>query len=393
MLIKARAVGNNNVATTDRHHLVVQFVDDNHHEKGGKFYIFTKNSLTLGEALHYIEQNYHNQILNITKQIKSSSGEDTLVLTTSDTQEWNQWDRTAVISEALADFEEVLIHYEKSKEVVINQSSTNYRRDALRRLVTEASGSGGVAEHLDPKASVSNRDGHTSTHTQEAASARKVIFAKSDLAWYRVTRDYSDKDMLVVIVGVHYDGMGLEAHNIFYTIQPADPRSSSASAAASSSYVSSAYTSAASSSSFSLSNTFAPPWEEKQTDCNRLFTLAEKQGSGGTNQPTAQEASLTGGINPPVNNQPEPENIGVVNTVSVSFLKQDFPGVSIGSGNTVLQLKTKISMLTRLAPRDMKLICKGSVLKPDSTLISATKVISGVKIMVMESKLRINSHG
>lgn len=70
------------------------------------------------------------------------------------------------------------------------------------------------------------------------------------------------------------------------------------------------------------------------------------------------------------------------------FSNRDYE-LSIGSECTVAQLKLLISAITEVPIPDMKLICKGVVLKDHSQLIKDTKVVNGAKVVVMSSAAHI----
>ena len=70
------------------------------------------------------------------------------------------------------------------------------------------------------------------------------------------------------------------------------------------------------------------------------------------------------------------------------FSNRDYE-LSIGNECTVAQLKLLISAITEVPIPDMKLICKGVVLKDHSQLIKDTKISNGSKVVVMSSAAHV----
>jgi hypothetical protein len=58
---------------------------------------------------------------------------------------------------------------------------------------------------------------------------------------------------------------------------------------------------------------------------------------------------------------------------------------SIGSNCTVAQLKLLISAYFDVPVSSMSVICKGATLKNNAQLLKDTKIVNGVKVMVMSS--------
>lgn len=70
------------------------------------------------------------------------------------------------------------------------------------------------------------------------------------------------------------------------------------------------------------------------------------------------------------------------------FSNRDYE-LSIGNECTVAQLKLLISAITEVPIPDMKLICKGVVLKDHGQLIRDTKISNGSKVVVMSSAAHV----
>ena len=135
---------------------------------------------------------------------------------------------------------------------------------------------------------------------------------------------------------------------------------------------------------------------EKQTDAKRLRALdrADTAPRPPNNNSSNSDSSISQQeeLNPaPVSALPPPSPLqqlpieGTSLSLTITFGKLNLSGVEIGTGNTVLELRERVGALVGLLPKQVKLLCRGSVLKVDAALIGSTKVVDGSKIMVMNS--------
>lgn len=137
---------------------------------------------------------------------------------------------------------------------------------------------------------------------------------------------------------------------------------------------------------------------EKQTDHTHLLPVSEARDKAGAAPPgmAAKGASAAGSA---AAERSEKANaakyaaqqlqqtlcaIGTPVSIKVGFSNRDYE-MRIGSQCTIAQLKLLISAITDVPVPDMKLICKGVVLKINTQLIKDTKISNGSKITVMSS--------
>eukprot|EP01034_Spumella_vulgaris_P032381 gene32381-39972_t len=109
---------------------------------------------------------------------------------------------------------------------------------------------------------------------------------------------------------------------------------------------------------------------EKQTDGTHLKHLEAGAGNGVDKLLDAQTRAT-------LESNGEPVPIGLPRG------DEQFQNVKIDNLCTIGQLRQLVRIVTGVPVKDMKLICKGAVLKTDTQLIKSSKIVNGSKIIVM----------
>ena len=233
IMIKSRSVGDSGIAPEDRLYLSVQTSivsdpqsiitqkaqDDRSNSNpaigdtpkglkanGAKLYIYVSKTNTIAEVLSQVEKRFPTQVLgsNDLKHFATKNGDNewatsiqqkhqmVLVVCTSDSPSWTDWNRNQVASKILADFEDIFIFYWPLEEVLANQSKLSTIEGKLKKHEDQST------KQIVPKVPEKNQ------------------LLKGDRKWYKKT--VSSIPVLVEIVGVHFD----DYPNIYYTIKAID---------------------------------------------------------------------------------------------------------------------------------------------------------------------------
>lgn len=153
--------------------------------------------------------------------------------------------------------------------------------------------------------------------------------------------------LLVSIIGVHHD----DFPNVYYTIQPVRPVQ---------------FVNGANNNTVLKMTVF----EEKQTDGTHLKALQSGDASGVDKLLDQQTRDTLEKLGDPV-------------PLRLSCGDTQYQNVKIGNMCSIGQLRQLCRIVTGVPVRDMKLICKGTVLKSDTQLIKSSKIVNGSKIIVM----------
>lgn len=381
MLIKSKATGNDSIAGKDRLYLSVHFTDsldpssaDTDHKVA---YFFFSQHRPLGEIMQQIWQKHQSTVEQSASFINNVSLHSlprenlSLVLVTADTPQWQVWDRNTPIKDCLSNYEDVAVFTVPTQDVLANQDEIAYVK-AFGPRVTE-----------DTQMDI------VETAEEELPPATPVVYEKGQVAWYHkvepaVHRRLSVEEMertqamiMVTIVGVHHD----DYPNVYYTVKLHMPITLSGAAG--------------------CENLMFHT--EKQTDWTHLLPVSESFGqtsraasSGIAGHPTnaagiaAAERSERANAAKYAAEQLQQTlcAIGKPVTFKAGFSNRDYE-LSIGSDCTVAQLKLLISAITEVPVPDMKLICKGVVLKDHTQLIKNTKISNGTKVVVMSSAAHV----
>lgn len=174
------------------------------------------------------------------------------------------------------------------------------------------------------------------------------------------------------IAGVHHD----DFPNVYYTIQMMKPIHMTTAAAA-----------AKSEGKESLEFD-----HEKQTDANHIVLPPQKKknnNNANSNKRdskgpdvSAEEAAAIRDLQQSLSAMGSPINI------KIGYSNIDY-AATIGTECTVGQLKLLASALTDVPVPDMKLICKGQVLRLNNEYIKDTRVREGSKLVLMSGKVHV----
>ena len=282
------------------------------------------------------------------------------MLATADTPDWRQWERNTPLKDCLSNFEDVAVFAAPIKEVMENQDELAYVREFGPRVVEEAVSMKTVeAEDLPPYV--------------------PAVFVKEQLAWYHkvpseVHRRLSVEQMeetqamiMVSIVGVHHD----DFPNVYYTVRLKNPI---------------VLTGVAGCEALTFHT-------EKQTDHTHLSPVSEgfgkpkaaPRGASAAGNAAAERSERTNAAKYAAQQLQQTLCAnGTPVAFKVGFSNRDYE-ISIGSLCTVAQLKLLISAITDVPVPDMKLICKGVVLKINNQQIKDTKIGNNSKVVVMSS--------
>jgi uncharacterized spore protein YtfJ len=323
ILIKSHAIGNESISIDDRLYVTLNFSIN-----GGKVHHFFKRSSSLGEMLNYIANTQSLWCFGTAIRPENQS----LALFTEDSPDWKSWDRSAAVDDLLDNFEDVFITAESLDEVVDAQ-----------RLYEELAGA--AKSTTATKSTISTQSGSGSATSSNVTPVDEKFTVGEVVEYQHKLSDGSGKETieLVTIVAVHYD----DFPNIYYTIK------------------------------YNSNN------REKQTDANRLKRISGGMGAGATGSLSSGKSSGrsvgtgTGGV----------RTVAVAGNpllLKVTHGARHIEVSTIGEENTISQLKEVISRETGVAPKNQKLIFKGSVLKDIQTL-KASKLLNGSKISMIGS--------
>lgn len=381
ILIKSKALGNSEVAGADRLYLIVHFVTSPNAKVGnsassdsGASYFYFNRNLTIAEMINALRKQYPQLVHSV---YPSNVNKDTLTLAiiNEDSPDWKSWNRNSVLKDTFLNFEEITLFPHDLNEVVSNQS----KLQARGRVIT-MNNPIIVKKEEDEKAKKVKKDFakgdvvwyHKSsnvppaTASEEAITSEEVSSSATPSTDMEVTSEggsssssatptpaavspEQEEMLLVTVIGVHHD----DFPNVYYTIQPVRPIQ---------------FINGRNNNTELTMNVF----EEKQTDSTHLKHL---------------EPGVDSRIDEMLQNKTRAtlENLGEPIPIRVSYGESNYHNVKIGNMATIQQLKQLIRIVIGVPLPDMKLICKGTVLKNDTQLIKSSKIVNGSKIIVMSS--------
>ena len=418
MLIKSKAIGNSNIAHDERYYLICNYHDDidntstdivtsNNNTNNTKattssstasissasqsntasraIYIFISKYKSISELLYYIIQNHpslyqtsatttSSKAVQQHQQQNKSIEQCHLVITTSDTPDWKEWNRNLIVKDVLRNYEEINIQLIDKSIVLENQ----HRLSSMQSAKSTSSSSSSIATNVLEN----NNHNQVNEHT--------TPYIKGQLLWYHkvpveVTSSSTIQIMeeqqymlLVKVIDVHHD----DFPNIYYTIKAIIPTQTTISTNSSTSLI------------------FE---QEKQTDFYHLCTLSQHSidryksfsSTPSLSSSTTAAASVLNKTNIK-NDNTTAEQIALKNlqeslcklgtniNLNVSHSNKLYI-ITVGSNCTISQLKILISATINISLPDMKLIYKGNILKNNHQKIIETKLINNSKIIVMSS--------
>jgi hypothetical protein len=181
MLVKTKAVGNDNVPAEDRTYLTVHFVGSletkSNDSKSKPLYLYFSRFETVGEVMQHIWVAHRGAVKGSVyfkedPSVKGVKGEDlTVAMGTTDSPQWQAWDRNLPLKDCFAVHEDVAVFAVPIEAVMANQKAL---LDAKRaREEAQAAEAAATQERI--------------RREREAIRATlpvKQPFALNELAWY-----------------------------------------------------------------------------------------------------------------------------------------------------------------------------------------------------------------
>ena len=287
---------------------------------------FYKRTMTLGEMLHQLGLTFPQLSYGTAVAPTGMS----LVLYTEDTPDWRQWDRSKPLEILLESFEEVIIDFTSTVEVVNAQKVLEQQR-----IISHEDAIVNAEEALRAAKLAANVGNDDELITYPLCVGEIIeYYPSSGSSSSRADKVNADSMELVTVVGVHQD----DFPNFYYTIR------------------------------------FNASKREKQTD---RFHLRRRPGalSARLGITGAAVCEVEGGI------------IGAPITLKIVHGGRTFDIMLglIGDRNSVDGLKGIISQYTGLLPKAQKLVYKGVVLKDGDIDLKSAKIANGSKMTLIGS--------
>ena len=212
ILIKSKSIGNSSIPASDRIYFSGRFIADSNKGKSDasvndQVNFFYKRSMTLGEMLHQLGMTFPQLSYGCAVAPTGMS----LVLSTDDTPDWKQWDRSKPLEILLESFEEVFIDIASTTDVVAAQKILELKRieDYENALI--------AAETAIQAAKLAANVGNDDELVTYPLTVGEVV------EYYPSSGSSSSRDSvggatgmeLVTIVGVHQD----DFPNYYYTVR------------------------------------------------------------------------------------------------------------------------------------------------------------------------------
>ena len=334
ILMKSNSIGNSSIPALDRIYLSVSFLHASNSDEqtngssssSGKDFVnfFYRRTMTLGEMLHQLGLTFPQLSYGSAVPPQGKS----LTLYTEDTPNWREWDRSKPLEVLLESFEEVMINFTTTEEVVSAQK-------VLEQLRIEQHDAAIIAaEEAIKTARLAANVGNDDELVTYPLSVGEVVeyYPSSGSSSSRGEGSNGDGMELVSVIGVHQD----DFPNYYYTIR------------------------------------FNTSRREKQTD---RFHLRRRPG--------ALSARL--GISGSAVREVEGGIVGAPMTLKINHGGKMFEvmGGLIGDRNTIDGLKGVISQYTGLLPKAQKLVYKGVVLKDGEADLKSAKLANGSKLTLI----------
>ena len=349
ILIKSNSIGNASIPALDRIYFSVNFLCGSNNnsssgENGGTssttttnsnssssssssaklVNFFYKRSMTLGEMLHQLGLTFPQLSYGAAVAPTGMS----LVLYTEDTPDWRLWDRSQPLEVLLESFEEVIINFTSTVEVVNAQKVLEQQRILSHEEAIIN------AEEALRAAKLAANVGNDDELVTYPLCVGEVIeyYPSSGSSSSRGDKINADSMELVTVVGVHQD----DFPNFYYTIR------------------------------------FNNSKREKQTD---RFHLRRRPGalSARLGITGAAVSEVEGGI------------IGAPITVKIVHGGKAFDVMLglIGDRNSIDGLKGIIAQYSGIPPKSQKLVYKGVVLKDGEIDLKTAKIANGSKMTLI----------
>ena len=341
ILIKSNSIGNASIPALDRIYFSVSFlcgssssgesgVPNSSSSSGSSstklVNFFYKRTMTLGEMLHQLGLTFPQLSYGAAVAPTGMS----LVLYTEDTPDWRQWDRSKPLEILLESFEEVIIDFTSTVEVVNAQKVLEQQR-----IISHEDAIVNAEEALRAAKLAANVGNDDELITYPLCVGEIIeYYPSSGSSSSRADKVNADSMELVTVVGVHQD----DFPNFYYTIR------------------------------------FNASKREKQTD---RFHLRRRPGalSARLGITGAAVCEVEGGI------------IGAPITLKIVHGGRTFDIMLglIGDRNSIDGLKGIISQYTGLLPKAQKLVYKGVVLKDGEIDLKSAKISNGSKMTLIGS--------
>lgn len=369
MLVKSRAQGNPNTPMEDRvffsvHFRTAQQSTRSREKDLPQLFLFFSRHWTLGEMLQQLwtEQAQiatHMRHIDFPSHGTSSpqrgTGSFGFVLSTSDTVDWREWDRRRLLGELFSTCEDVEIWVQPLHTIRETQK---------------------IWEDRDAKASTGKLIENDAL-TEAENSTKK--FEKEEFVWYHKNGRNSKNELqcvLVKVVEVHLD----DFPNLYYTIQLQRP----------------VQTQGIDGPECAAVVDKLVFQEEKQTDVQHLLPLSPLLPKSAGSVPSSKGKGLSTDRDNKTQKSPSFSREEQFNeclstlakkgppvTIKISRSGMTDKAIAVGSDTSVGQLQQLMSLHTGVPVSDMKLICRGLVLKDKNMLLRQTKVADGSKVFVM----------
>jgi hypothetical protein len=347
MLVKSKAKGNENCVLDDRIYFVVHFEKEPTGVKADlpssgpssqqsvetTKYVFFPRYISLGEFLSSLRNSFADLILFLSQNRFSSFEDIGLGMTTRDTLDWRQWDRTQSLEELFSSFEEISVFPLSIEEILVVQRENDQKRIERRRT-----------------------------------QALKMVYKKEDAVWYYRSsepgvvlcdeKEAKEKRIELIagrILAVHHD----DFPNIYYTIELILKDGEK---------------------------------NEKQTDASHLIPRPEEllAPAHAPVNPSPGPGSTAASTSNPVY---QAETQALIHRLQTSFgatkvlLKfshrnKEITSLEVGSGAPLTEIRELVSRWTAVPKKEVKLICKGMVLK-DGQTVQTAKLTNGSRIVIM----------
>ena len=337
ILIKSNSIGNASIPALDRIYFSINFLCGSSSSGGSGsssssssstklVNFFYKRTMTLGEMLHQLGLTFPQLSYGAAVAPSGMS----LVLYTEDTPDWRQWDRSKPLEILLESFEEVIIDFTSTVEVVNAQKVLEQQR-----IISHEDAIVNAEEALRAAKLAANVGNDDELITYPLCVGEIIeYYPSSGSSSSRTDKANADSMELVTVVGVHQD----DFPNFYYTIR------------------------------------FNTSKREKQTD---RFHLRRRPGalSARLGITGAAVCEVEGGI------------IGAPITLKIVHGGRNFDIMLglIGDRNSIDGLKGIISQYTGIPPKAQKLVYKGVVLKDGDIDLKSAKIANGSKMTLIGS--------
>lgn len=390
MIIKTKALGNQNIVVEDRFYMIIHFINQlnslspiNTNENDTQdLYIYMSKHKTNGELLYYLWQNYAHVITSKdcfkdSNDVASLSHKDiSLVMTTEDTPDWHDWDRNKILKDCFHNFEDISIYALPSQLVIDNQNKL------FSKLINNVDN----IQH--------NSNDNNPVVSNKASIFQPSIYEKHQLAWYHKipsevvctldvlnnmeTIEQTQPMIIVEIVDVHKD----DFPNMYYTIRIKHPiQITTPTSTLTTTTIVSSSSSSSEQQQQQLPMNYLIFEQEKQTDAYHLLPLSIT-----TTKSIEEKHSLKSNTNPMdlalKSLQDTLCSMGIPINMKINYSNKQYD-IMLGNICTISQLKLLISATLNIPVPNMQLITKGLILKNNHQKISDTKLINGSKITVM----------